>query len=456
MPNRKQDRFLRAKAKHVGFGGARGGGKSWAVRTKAILLAFKYPGIKILIIRRTYKEVIQNHVDPIMQLLNGICKFNKSDNVISFPNGSRIYAGFCADDNSVLQYQGNEFDVIFFDEATMLKEEWLKKISASCRGVNGYPKRCYYTCNPGGPSHGYIKRIFIDRKFEANEDPEDYEFIQSLVYDNTFLLERDPGYLRYLESLPPVLREAWLNGRFDVFEGAYFSEFRESPDPTACAEHNVSLEDAKREHLWTHVIKPFEIPRTWKIYRSFDWGYGRPLSCDWWAVDNDCVAYQVLQLYGSTGQPNEGIKWSNEEIFKEIHNIEINHKWLKGKQIYGVADPSIWDGSRGISAAATAEKWGVYFDPGVNDRVPGWMQVRERLKFDENGRAMLYFFDTCKDSIRTIPLMMFDEHHVEDLDSDLEDHFCDSMRYFCMQNIIAPRDIVTKTKPLYDPLNQFK
>ena len=455
-PNPKQDLFLKATQRHVGFGGARGGGKSWAVRTKAILLGFKYPGIKMLIIRKSYPEIVKNHIEPLMAILYGVCKYNKTEKIIYFPNGSQIICGYCKDDTSVDQYQGQEYDVIFFDEATQLKEQWIKKIAASCRGANDFPKRIYYTCNPGGQGHGYIKRIFIDRKFEINENPDDYVFIQSLVTDNKVLMEKDPEYVRFLENLPPTIREAWLNGRWDVFEGAFFEEFRTSPDPQMCAEHDISVEDALKERVWTHVIEPFDIPRNWKVYHSYDWGYGKPFSCDWWAMDFDENLYLILQLYGCTGVPNEGLKWSNEEQFKEIHNIESSHKWLMGRKIYGPADPSIWDGSRGVSAAEIADKNGVYFEPGVNDRIPGWMQVRERMKFDENGYPKIYFFNTCKDAIRTIPLMMFDEHKIEDMDSDLEDHFCDSMRYMCMSRPVAPREIVVEKKPYYDPLNQFK
>lgn len=149
------------------------------------------------------------------------------------------------------------------------------------------------------------------------------------------------------------------------------------------------------------------------------------------------------------------MRWSNKQQFDAIAEIEREHRWLKGKKIQGVADPSIWDGSHGISAAEEADKHGLWFEPGINDRIPGWMQVHERLKFDENGRAMMYFFNTCKAAIRTVPLMMFDEHKPEDLDTDLEDHVCDEIRYFCMMRPIAPRVIEKKEIPLYDPLNQF-
>lgn len=394
----------------------------------------------------------------MMSILEGICKYNKTDKEITFPNGSKIVCGYCDNDSDARQYQGLEYDVVFIYEATQLKEDWIKKIATSVRGTNGYPKRIYYTCNPGGEGHGYIKRLFIDRKFEQNERPEDYTFIQSLVTDNKVLMETDPDYVRFLESLPRVLREAWLNGRWDVFEGAYFEEFRISPDIEMCREAGISPEEALEEHRWTHVITPFEVPKDWKIYRSYDWGYGKPFSFSWWAEDYDGILYQILEWYGCTSTPNEGIKWTNEQQFKHAREIEDNHRWLKGKHIYGVADPSIWDGSHdrdGISAAETAEKYGIYFDPANNERVAGWMQVRERLKFDENGMAMLYIFDTCVHAVRTFPLQMFDKHKVEDLDTSLEDHYLDSCRYMCMQRIIPPRNIEAKLNPISDPLNQL-
>jgi PBSX family phage terminase large subunit len=459
-PNEKQRLFFESQKRFIGYGGARGGGKSWAVRAKAVLLCFKHKGIKVMIVRKSYPELTENHINPLKELLKcgmpgSPAKYNDSKKEMRFANGSRILFRYCDTEKDVDRYQGTEVDVEFLDEATQLSETQIKKIVACVRGVNGFPKRVYYTCNPGGQSHGYIKRLFIDKKYELGEYPEDYTFIQSLVTDNKALMESNPDYLKQLEALPHKLKEAWLNGRWDVFEGAYFEEFRETPDPQMCHEYGISVEDAMAERRFTHVIEPFEIPSDWKIYRSYDWGYGKPFSCAWWAVDYEGVAYRIIELYGCTQTPNEGVKWSNKEQFDKIAEIEREHRWLKGKRIQGVADPSIWDGSHGISAAEEAEKHQLWFDPGINDRVPGWMQVRERMKFDENGKAMIYFFNTCKAIIRTMPLMMFDEHKVEDLDSDLEDHACDEVRYFCMMRPISPRQIETKLKPLYDPLNQF-
>ena len=384
-----------------------------------------------------------------------IASYNDSKKNITFPNGSRILFRYCDTEKDADRFQGTEVDCLFVDEATHQSEDKFKKLSACVRGVNEFPKRVYLSMNPGHEGHQWVKRLFIDRNYENNEDPNDYMFIQSLVTDNEALMRENPDYIKQLEALPPKLREAWLNGRWDVFEGAFFEEFRATPEPQACHDAGITEEEALQEHRWTHVIKPFDIPKYWKVYRSYDWGYGKPFSCGWWAVDEDGCAYRILELYGCTGTPNDGVKWSNKEQFDKIAEIEREHPYLKGRRIQGVADPSIWDGSKGISAAEEAEKHCLWFDKGINDRIAGWMQVHERLRFDENGKAMMYIFDTCKDSIRTIPLMMYDEHKPEDLDSDLEDHAVDEIRYFCMMRPIAPRKIEIKEKPLYDPLNQF-
>ena len=460
-PSPKQELFLTDTHRHVAFGGARGGGKSWSVRVKAILLALKFKGIRICIIRRTYPELIENHIKPLKELLmigakDSVAKYNDSRKEMKFLNGSEIKFCYCNAEKDLNKFQGVQYDVIFIDEATQLKQEWVDAICACVRGVNSFPKRVYYTMNPGGASHGYFKRLFIDKVYENGEYPEDYSFIQSLVTDNKALMRENPEYIKMLEKLPPKLREAWLNGRWDVFEGAFFEEFRVTPNPQACHDAGITEEDAMQEMRWTHVVKPFDIPKGWKVYRSYDWGYGKPFSCGWWAVDYDGVAYRILELYGCTGTPNEGVKWSNKEQFDKIAEIEREHPYLKGRRIQGVADPSIWDGSHGISAAEEAEKHSLWFDKGVNDRIAGWMQVHERLRFDEHGKAMMYIFDTCKDAIRTIPLMMYDEHKAEDLDSDLEDHAVDEIRYFCMMRPIKPRKIEIKEMPAHDPLNQFE
>lgn len=455
-PTETQEKMLRAKSKHIGFGGARGGGKSWAVRLKSKLLALRYPGIKILIVRRTYPELTNNHIQILRVELLNVARYNDKDKVLRFENGSAIYFTYCAKDGDLDRLQGQEYDCIFLDEATQLSEWQMKTISACLRGVNDFPKRIYYTCNPGGQGHGYIKRIFIDKKYEEGEDPRDYTFIQSLVTDNKALMESQPDYIKQLEALPEKLRRAWLLGDWDIFEGQFFEELRVTPDPKLCHEAGISTEQALQERRYTHVIPAFQPPREWKLYRSFDWGYSKPFSCAWWAVDFDGRIYRLMELYGCTRTPNEGLKWTPEQVFAEIRRIEDEHPWLKGRQIEGVADPAIWDESGGVSIAETAEKYRIWFAPGDHERIPGWMQCHYRLQFDERGLARMYVFNNCKAFIRTVPLMMYDEHKVEDLDTKLEDHVSDEWRYACMSRPISPMRPVEKKQIFYDPLDQFK
>ena len=371
-PNPRQAEFLSATEKYIAFGGARGGGKSWAVRTKAKLLALRYAGIRLLILRRTYQELESNHIRFLRSELHGIATYRATDRLFTFPNGSTLEFGYCANDSDLGRYQGAEYDVIFLDECTQLKEQWMRQLAACIRGVNDFPKRIYYTCNPGGPGHSYIKRLFIDRRFEAGENPADYRFIPARVTDNAALLKAQPDYVNQLEALPKRLRLAWLEGRWDVFQGQVFTEFTDDP-----AHY--------RDRRHTHVIEPFDIPREWRIYRSYDFGYAKPFSCGWWAVDYDGVIYRILELYGCTTTPDEGVLWTPDRQFREIRRIEDEHPYLKGRDIRGVADPAIWDTSRGESVAETALKYRLYFEKGDNRRIAGWMQMHYRMQFDAEG-----------------------------------------------------------------------
>lgn len=466
-PNDRQQLFLDDEHKYIAYGGARGGGKSWAVRVKAVLLCLKYPGIKCMIVRKTYPELNENHITPLCEMLgcygdNPIAKYNDAKKHIVFPNGSRILFRYCDTERDVLRFQGTEVDVLFVDEATQQSEEKMDKIRACVRGVNNFPKRIYYTCNPGGEGHGWIKRLFIDRKFKDKEKPEEHTFIQALVTDNQALMEADPEYIEQLEALPHRLREAWLHGKWDVFEGQFFDDFCIDPDIKAAKEHGVDLtaDELKQQHRWCHVIEPMDMNsgnrRGWQIYRSYDFGYGKPFSCAWWAVDYDGVLYRILELYGCNGTPNEGLRWTPDQQFREIARIEREHPWLRGRKIDGVADPSIWDASRGESIADTAMKYGIYFLPGDNNRITGWMQCHYRLQFDDNGYARMYVFDNCTEFIRTIPLMLYHKSKPEDLDTELEDHIADEWRYMCMSRPVTPiLPVDNKNELMIDPLNMM-
>lgn len=408
----------------------RGGGKSYAVRMKAALLCLQYPGIKCMIIRKTFPELTENHINPMCELLKcyhpdkneRIALYNDSKKNITFFNGSRILFRYCDHEKDAERFQGTEVDVLFIDEATHQSEEKMKKLTACVRGVNDFPKRVYFTCNPGNEGHQWVKRLFIDRKYNTGENPDDYVFIQSLVTDNKALLESQPDYIRQLEALPPKLRQAWLEGNWDLFSGQFFEEFRDTPDLELCHKAGITPEQAYEQRRFTHVIEPFEIPRWWTIMRSYDFGFAKPWSLGYWAYDGETL-YRIMDVYGWNGNPDEGNKWTPDEQFKYISELEQSHPMLKGRKIVdSIADPAIWDASRGESIAQTATKYGIYFSPADHHRVAGWMQVHYRLQFSSEGYPRMYFFKNCETSRRVIPLMMYSETHPEDINTKLEDH----------------------------------
>lgn len=457
QPNPKQWLFLQSQKRHVCFGGARAGGKSWVTDVKAVMLARRYGapdkwsmGIRICILRRTLKDVEKNHLKQLQLLIGDFAKYNDNKKTFYFRNGATITLTYCDNDRDSEHVQGIEYDVIFFEEATQLQPNWIMDIAASTRGVNNFPHRCYYTCNPGGPGHAYIKRLFVDRIFQGKENPDDYEFIQAKVTDNTVLMKYSPEYVNFLENLPPKRRAAWLEGSWDIYEGQYFNEFVNDP------EH---WDDGR----FTHVINPLpSIPRHWTIYRGLDWGSYRPFSVGWYGIDENGIMYRFKELYGvqKSGHeslPNEGVQWPPEQLFRKIREIEQYDPDLAGRNIIGIADPAIFKSQTGYSIADTAFECGLNFMPGDNTRIAGWMQCRYRLQFNDYGIPRFYVFNTCKEFLRCLPTWMHDERDVEDMDTDGEDHIADEWRYVCMGNVIKPILPEPEYRPMYgsDPLNMF-
>ncbi len=242
-PYPPQVKFFESTARHTAYGGARGGGKSWAMRRKFILLAITYPGLKLLLMRRTFPELEENHILPLKAELAGFAEYTDKRKEFMFPNGSYIKCGYCDAEDDVYQYQGQEYDVVGLEEATSFTEAQMQFI-ATCNALqrDDFKPRMYYTCNPGGVGHAWVKRLFIDRDYRNAERPEDYVFIPARVYDNEALMEANPEYVAALENLPDDLRRAHLEGDWDGLMGQFFKEWRRDK----------------------HVCKPFPIPQHWK------------------------------------------------------------------------------------------------------------------------------------------------------------------------------------------------
>lgn len=459
-PQPRQFDFMTRPEDEALYGGAAGGGKSDALVIEATRQVH-IPHYKGLILRKTYPQLTEL-IDKSLKyypIAFPKARYNASEHTWRFPSGAKVTFGSMQHSKDKLNYQGKAYDFIAFDELTHFTYDEYIYLSSRNR-PNGAGTRCYIrsTANPGGIGHGWVKERFITaadpmttiwESVQVNHPDGRSEtkhrsriFVPSSVFDNKILLDNDPEYLTRLASLPEAERKALLYGDWDSYSGQYFSEWRDKPEHYG-------------DRQWTHVIEPFEIPDGWKIHRSFDWGYNKPFSCGWWAVDYDGVAYRILELYGCTKTPNEGLRWTSHQVFKEIHRIECEHRWLKGKNIIGVADPAIFSTDGGESIAEAAAHNGVYFSHGDNNRIQGWQQMHYRLSFDENGYPMIYVFKNCKAFIRTVPTLIYDEHRVEDLDTEGEDHIADETRYFCMSRPIKPRVAAKPDDYATNPLNVF-
>lgn len=462
-PQPKQREFLQRPEYEAFYGGAAGGGKSDSLLMEA-LRQVHIPTYKGLIIRKTFPqltELIDKSIKYYSQAFPR-AKYNITDHVWTFPSGAKIYFGSMHHSNDKTKYQGKEFDFIGFDELTHFT--WAEYSYLFSRNRPSGPGTRVYmraTGNPGGIGHGWVKSRFITAAPPKTRIWESYEvrtpegkkialkrdriFIPSTVFDNPALLERNPEYLASLAMMSESEKRALLYGDWDCFAGQVFSEWRDDP---------AGYETRR----YSHVIKPFPIPEHWKIIRGFDFGFSRPFSVGWYAVDEKGVLYRIAEYYGCTGVANEGIKLNPQEIAAGIREMESTHALLKGKQITGVADPSIFDRSRGESIAGMMEQhpYYIHWERGDNTRLAGKMQFHYRLAFDEEGKSMFYCFNTCKHFIRTIPNLVYDETKVEDIDTEGEDHIYDECRYVFMQKPITPRKIVPKLVPLEDPLNLFR
>lgn len=435
-PYPKQREFLECTGRYIAYGGARGGGKSYVARLKAVLLALNYAGIQILLLRRNLTELRENHVVPLMRLLKTeaenkkerIAEFKTQTKEFVFPNGSRIVLGYCANEKDVLQYQGQAYDVIFLEEATQFTEFQFQTLTESNRSSGlckePFKPRMYFTCNPGGVGHIWFKRLFIDREYRNNERAEDYIFIQSLVYENEYLMKNDPDYVRALENLPEERRKAMLYGDWDIFEGQFFSKWKKD----------------------THVIEPFDIPEYWNRYVSIDWGYNDYCSVLWHATGDDGHIYTYRELH------------VRERSVDEVADMIIMNTRDEKIRNY-VGSPDMWqtrgtgDAVKGENIAEMFAKRGICFSKADNSRIVGWNRMREYMMIAPDERPWWQITANCTNLIKCIPQAIFDEKITEDMCTEPHEitDALDSARYFLMSRPVIARKKTEEITGVYTP-----
>lgn len=407
----KQEQFINSEAFETLFGGAAGGGKSYGQLVDALLYALQYPKSKQLILRKTFPELEKSLIRVSLEFYpREVATYNTSKHIWNFKNGSIIEFAYCESENDVYKYQSAEYDVIRFDELTHFTETMYTYLISRCRGTNNYPKRIKSSTNPGGVGHSWVKERFIDLgepnkvhevKLE-NGKTTTRIFIPSLVQDNLFMMEADPEYVDRLELLPEKEKQALLYGDWDIFDGQFFSEFN----------RNI------------HVCTPFEIPKDWRIYRTRDYGLDM-LACYWIAMDYKMNIYIYKELYESNLIVSEAARRINEMTTEKI---SIDY-----------APGDLWNRNRdtGKSTADIFAENGQYLTKADNNRVQGWLSVHEWLKVftDEQGQetSKLHIFSNCKNLIRTLPAVQFDEKNPNDVAIEPHEltHAPDALRYFC-------------------------
>ena len=455
-----QTALLAAPIFEVFFGGARGGGKTDGMLGEWISHQDPYGEYAVgLMVRRSRTELSET-IERSRQLYIPLgAKFHEQDKYWRFPNGSRLKFAFLERDSDAENYQGHSYTRLYVEEiGNFPSPNPIYRLMATLRSAHGVPVGFRSTGNPGGPGHQWVRSRYIDPQplgwkiiNEEYKNPwtgekvvRDRVFIPSKLQDNRFL---GSDYVANLQMVGnPQLVRAWLEGDWSVIEGAFFPEFSEAK----------------------HVLPPFAIPATWLRFRSGDWGSARPFSIGWWAVVGDDyfatskmlprgAIIRYREWYGAS-QPNQGLKLTAEEVADGIVSRETQEpKGIDGEPAitYGVLDPAAFTADGGPSIAERIHmrmaKHGtpVSFRRADNSRVAkvgaigGWDQVRARL-IGDGERPMIYFFSTCRDTIRTLPALQHDQAKPEDVDTESEDHAPDEIRYACMSR---PYERHVSTKP---------
>jgi hypothetical protein len=461
----KQGQALQSPATEILYGGAAGGGKSHLMRVAAIVWALAVPGLQVYLFRRTRPELLKNHMEgptsfPVLLgswINRKLVKINYSDLTIEFSNGSKIFLCHCQYLKDLTKYQGAEIHVLLMDELTHFVEDMYRFLRGRVRlgglavpeEYRGLFPRILCGSNPGSVGHNWVKLSFVDnappmeiRAMPKAEGGMRRQFIRAQLEDNPTLTENDPDYESRLEGLgSPELVRAMRKGDWDIVAGGMFDD------------------------LWLrdlHVVKPFEIPQSWYVDRSYDWGSSAPFSVLWWAESDGTTParladettrifprgtlFLIAEWYGWNGKANTGLKMLTPDIAKGINEREekMSHPVKPGPADGMIFNAGAIDNTKSI--ADVMAEYGVRWleaDKTPGSRKTGWQRMREYLsaslpKKDKEGHAPpmekpgLFIFNTCHQWIRTVPVLPRDKRDADDVDTDAEDHAGDATRYRLM------------------------
>lgn len=471
----KQTEAFTTEANECFYSGAAGSGKSHLMRVASIAWCADIPGLQVYLFRRTSPDLLANHMSGpsgFPALLGELVdekhvQINYSKNEIRFWNGSVIHLCHCQHDKDMYNYQGAEIHVLLIDELTHFAEEVYRYLRGRVRlGGLKIPDHYYVKnpdgsykidecgqkvclmprilagANPGGVGHAWVKRTFIDfappmtiQKMSDSEGGFRRQFIPAYLKDNQILIQNDPNYLSRLKGLgSDALVSAMAEGNWDIPAGGYF------------------------DGVWNrnvHVLEPFEVPSSWRIDRSFDWGSSKPFSVGYWAESDGTEAvmadgtirhfkkgtlFRIDEIYGWSGTPDEGVRWTAKKIAQRVNEFEKERSW-GSRAKPGPADSAIYTKENGPSIADDMLEEGVRWIPAdkrPGSRRVGWLNMVKRLEaskvtpMEEPG---LFIFANCLQFIRTVPGLPRDPNDSEDIYSKAEDHVADEARYRCnMQN----------------------
>ena len=415
-----QTEFLAAGETDVLYGGAAGGGKSYAMLVDPLRYAHR-AAHRALIIRRSMPE-LRELIDKSRELYPKAfpgCKYREVEKLWNFPSGAKIEFGFLERDADVYRYQGQAYSWIGFDEITHLPTEFPWNYLASRLRTTDSEITPYMRCtaNPGGVGAHWVKKRYIDPN-EPNEsfkgaDGLSRKFIPARIEDNPFLAE-DGRYEQMLKALPPTQRKQLLEGNWDVNEGAAFTEF------------DTDL----------HIVAPFQIPIHWERVKGIDYGYASESACIWAAIDpsdGTLIVYRELYRKGLTG----------EDLGHLITEMELQDPLA----VSGVLDTAAWSktGTTGPTVGETLVRQGHKLRRADKNRIQGKIQIHEYLRLQPSGRPRLQIFSSCPSLIRELQSIPLDKSNPEDVDTHAPDHAYDALRYLIMSR---PR--------VNDPLSQLR